>query len=810
MATDTTAAPTIATLAAPRLHAAARLAARALHAPAAAVHLAGALHTAGELSDAARDALAGLCARAAESGQALAVDHVEGVAGGIAAFIAAPLAGGGCIAAADVRTRTWTDGDRAALYDAASLLASAGDDTPPPASPRQGIGVFRAMFEGSAFGLAVLDLGGRILRGNRALSQMLEVRAARLFGRPLASFLRGDEGAVGAVVDALAQARDADVHEGLRLRGRGGRETWVRVKLTIRCSQGRPVFALALIEDVGDRRRAAEALARRAAVVELMQRVSAAANRARSLHGVLREALDLTCDYTGWPVGHVFVRGLEGEMVSSGIWRLADPERYEALRQATESLHLGGGDGLPGEVASGGGPVWIEDVQREPGFARAQAATRAGVRGAVAWPIRAGGQVVAVAEFFSGRPERPDPELMELLGNLGTQLGLVVEREQILEQLREGERRLFQILEALPTAVVVRDGEGGVYYANRAARELVGRDPDHRLQAGTRMPTYALYVAGTEEPYPPDRLPLTRALRGEAAWVDDLELRPPGRRVPLRVGAAPVLGAGGRVEYVVGSFVDLSERVAMETALRVHARELERSNRELEEFAYVASHDLQEPLRKIRAFGDRLRERLGDAADPEARDYLARMRAAAGRMQELIHDLLQYSRVGRARAHPEPVELSQLLDEVLADLEPRLRESGGRVEAGPLATVRADPVHVRQLLQNLVANGLKFHRPGAAPRVTVRAVDQDGGRTVRLEVEDEGIGFEPEHAERIFLPFQRLHGRAEYEGTGMGLAICRRIAEAAGGSIRAEGRPGRGATFTVTLPGCAGRAEDAP
>jgi PAS domain S-box-containing protein len=412
-----------------------------------------------------------------------------------------------------------------------------------------------------------------------------------------------------------------------------------------------------------------------------------------------------------------------------------------------------------------------------------------------------------VAEFFSGRPEHPDPELLELLGNLGVQLGLVVERERILGRLRESEARLFQILEALPTGVVVRDARGQLYYANHAAQELVGGDPDHRLDLAEGLPTHAMFVTGTEEPYPLERQPVLRAYRGEAAWVDDLELRPPGRRIPLRVGAAPVYGAGGGVEYVASSFMDLTERVRMEQALRAHARELERSNRELEEFAYVASHDLQEPLRKIRAFGERLRDEWGDALGGDGRDYLARMEAAAGRMQALIHDLLQYSRVGRQRNPAVPVDLRALLHEVMADLEPRVRETGGQVETGTLAVVCADPLRMRQLLQNLVANALKFHRPGVPPRVTVRAAEEEGGRNVRLTVADNGIGFEPEHAERIFLPFQRLHGRSEYEGTGMGLAICRRIAETAGGSITAASEPGRGATFTVILPGCAGTEE---
>jgi PAS domain S-box-containing protein len=808
MATHTTTAPPAATPAAPQLTAAARLAARAVNAPVAAVYRGGVLHVHAfsALADAERDALAGLCERASASAEPVVVCERPDATDGIAAFAAVRLEGG-CIAAADVRPRGWSEADRAALEDAAALLPSPRPGSPSPTASRQGISVFRAMFEGSVSGLAVLDPGGRILRANRALARMLDVRAGRLFGRPLTAFLRGDGGEVAQIGQAVEHGRDADVHDGLRLRARGGRETWVRVKLTMRTRDGRPVFMLALVEDVSDRRRAAEALARRAAVLELMQGVSAAANRAGSLHEVLREALDLTCGYTGWPVGHVFVRDPGGTLVSSGIWRLDDPERYAELRTATEGLRLDAGEGLAGRVAATGAPVWIQDVQRETGFLRAGAAARVGVRGAVAWPVRAEGEVVAVAEFFSGHPEHPDPELLELLGNLGTQLGLVVERERILQRQREGEARLFQILEALPMGVVVRDAQGHLYYANRTAQEVVGGGPDHRLDLAEGPPTYAMFVTGTEEPYPLDRHPVLRAYRGEAAWVDDLELRPPGRRIPLRVGAAPIFGADGGVEYVAGSFTDLTDRVRMEQALREHARELERSNRELEEFAYVASHDLQEPLRKIRSFGDRLRERWGGELGEDGRDYLARMQAAAGRMQQLIHDLLQYSRVGRQRAQAVPVELGAVLREVLGDLEPRLRDTGGTVDAGPLAPVCSDPVQIRQLLQNLVANALKFHRPGVAPHVTVRADEVEGGRTVRLTVADNGIGFEPEHAERIFLPFQRLHGRSEYEGTGMGLAICRRIAESAGGSIAAHAAPGQGATFTVTLPGCAGRGE---
>lgn len=240
------------------------------------------------------------------------------------------------------------------------------------------------------------------------------------------------------------------------------------------------------------------------------------------------------------------------------------------------------------------------------------------------------------------------------------------------------------------------------------------------------------------------------------------------------------------------------------------------SNAELQQFASVASHDLQEPLRKIQAFSHRLKDRYGEALSEQGCDYLERIQNAGKRMQTLIDDLLTLSRI-TTKARPfVAVDLAQVTREVLSDLEVRIHQTQGHVEVGELPVIDAEPLQMRQLLQNLISNALKFHRE-AEPRV-VRVYSQPVGEQssegaivaeCQIIVEDNGIGFDKKYLDRIFNVFQRLHTRSEYEGTGMGLAICRKIAERHGGSITAESTPGQGATFIVTLPTKQTRGENA-
>jgi signal transduction histidine kinase len=242
----------------------------------------------------------------------------------------------------------------------------------------------------------------------------------------------------------------------------------------------------------------------------------------------------------------------------------------------------------------------------------------------------------------------------------------------------------------------------------------------------------------------------------------------------------------------------VEERTRVEAALRTKTRELEATNADLEEFAYVASHDLQEPLRKINSFADLLIEEFRDDLDDAGLDYLRRMQDAARRMDTMIHDLLQLSRA-TALSERKPVQLADLLQGVLRDLDTAIQESGARIEVGNLGAALVAPVAVSQVLINLLGNSLKYRSKEVGLVIGIEARPAKDGM-LEVAVADNGIGFEQQYADRIFKPFYRLHTREEYPGMGIGLAVCRKIVERHGGRISAEGRLGDGATFRFTLP----------
>lgn len=354
------------------------------------------------------------------------------------------------------------------------------------------------------------------------------------------------------------------------------------------------------------------------------------------------------------------------------------------------------------------------------------------------------------------------------------------------------------------------------------AQVIWTNDPNGEMVG--EQPSWAAYTGQTPEEYQrrgwldavhaDDRAPnlalWERAVlaRGPCEYEHRLR-RHDGEYRYFSVRAVPVFTDDGAIREWAGIHTDITQRKLNEDQLRASALMLGQSNRELEEFATVASHDLQEPLRKIRSFVSCLRDEQAATLNSDGRDYLDRIQSAATRMTTLVADLLEFSRVSSKGKPFVPVDLNEVIAGVLSDLEARFVQTEGRAEVGQLPTIFSDPIQMRQLLQNLLGNALKFHRKNETPVVRVsaeivEAVDAGGGaqlgRACRISVADNGIGFDEKYLDRVFTIFQRLHGRGDYEGTGIGLAICRKIVERHGGTISARSAPGQGATFVVTLP----------
>lgn len=267
-----------------------------------------------------------------------------------------------------------------------------------------------------------------------------------------------------------------------------------------------------------------------------------------------------------------------------------------------------------------------------------------------------------------------------------------------------------------------------------------------------------------------------------------------GFRFPVEIKARQI-AVGGQF-LIIAVARDITEREEAEQAIARQADELARSNEDLEQFAYVASHDLQEPLRMVSSYVQLLAKRYRGRLDSDADDFIEFAVDGAARMKRLIDDLLAYSRVRPDTAVLAKVDCEEILARALENLESAITESGAKIKHGPLPSVNGDAVTLVQLFQNLLSNAIKFS-PGGAPQIDISA--EDVGGAWRFSVHDKGIGIDPGSQDRIFLLFQRLHHKSEYSGTGIGLAMCKRIAERHGGRMWVDSKPGEGSTFFFTI-----------
>ena len=383
----------------------------------------------------------------------------------------------------------------------------------------------------------------------------------------------------------------------------------------------------------------------------------------------------------------------------------------------------------------------------------------------------------------------------------------IKERQATDEQLENERNLLRRMMDTIPDQIFVKNMEGQFVRSNTAHAQFVGRETAAQV-VGARDGDF--YPADLAEQYRADDL---MVLSSRKSQLDKEEPSRDfgGQPVWLETSKVPLFSATGRLIGLVGISSDITKRREDEEKLVHFADALQKSNEELQNFASVASHDLQEPLRKIQAFGDRLRSRCADVLDESGRDYLARMLNAAERMQRLIQDLLQLSRIV-TRAQPfERCDLGEVVRGVLSDLEVRIASLNATVTVGKLPAIEGDMTQMRQLFQNLIVNALKFQSPGVKPQVSITGsillnlhgelpTSQHAAPLTKICVTDNGIGFEQKFAEQIFGAFKRLHTREEFEGSGIGLSVCRKITDRHHGKIVAESEVGKGTTFSITLP----------
>jgi|HubBroStandDraft_4_1064222.scaffolds.fasta_scaffold14955_4 PAS domain S-box-containing protein len=373
------------------------------------------------------------------------------------------------------------------------------------------------------------------------------------------------------------------------------------------------------------------------------------------------------------------------------------------------------------------------------------------------------------------------------------------ERQRLLRELEQSAERSRLLIDGVRDyALFTVDPEGRVTSWNTGAERIKGYKEEEIV--GKHFSVF--YERSDVEAGRP-RQDLERAADTGRYEEEGRRVRKDGSVFWASVIITSLRSPDGRLRGFAKITRDITKRRQVELALSTFTARLQRSNEDLQEFAMIASHDLQEPLRKIHMFGDRLKQEFAEPLGPSGQDYINRMQSAASRGQTLIEGLLAYSRVTTKAQRPVLVDLRAIAVEVTADLEGRIAQVGGTIEIGSLPSIEADPLQMRQLLQNLLGNALKFRRPEVPPTVRISATPletQDARDAWQIAVADNGIGFDERYLDRIFKLFQRLHERGTYEGTGMGLAISRKIVERHHGTITARSAPGQGTTMLVTLP----------
>ena len=613
---------------------------------------------------------------------------------------------------------------------------------------------FRRTFELAGSGVAHIGMDRRFIRVNRRLCEILgypQAELLRLTGRQISH--PDDLDVINAQRPRLYAGEIDSVRVEKRYLRKDGSIVWVSFTMVVeRDAAGKPQYEIAFFDDITARKQAEAAL--------------------RESEERFRSVVDSAND--GILVYDKQLNVIAGNLAAERILGLplANIIGAAGFTSLLPCVHADGSPVLPDErptrlTVKSGKPLTGEIV----GIYRAD--------GSMNW--------VSVNTGFLRRPGDTD-----WYGVVST-IGDITKQRHAELALSASEALYRQTFELATAGIAHVDLSGRFMKVNRRLCEILGYGEQELIGRPVK-----------EISHPEDRnLTDSQRMRvrsGEKQSVrfEKRYLRKSGAIVWVDLSVALACDASGVPQYEIALFDDITERKKAEAALREAHEELKRSNAELEQFAYVASHDLQEPLRMVSSYTQLLMRRYGDKLDGDAREFTAFIVDGATRMKQLIEDLLAYSRVGTRDKNFKPVDAGSSLGRALTNLRAAIQDSGATVTHDPLPTIPCDEVQVAQLFQNLIGNALKFRKPDAAPAVHVGAADQ--GAEWEFMVRDNGIGIEPQYFERIFMVFQRLHDKGEYPGTGIGLAIVKKVVERHGGRIWVQSQPGAGTTFHFTMP----------